>query len=461
MTTPQIKSIESSFRDPASGVFLLDGVVHRHVRAAGVAHLDALHSSGLYDNLTAAGVLVPHEDVTASHAHMAAGGRILKPAHVPFISYPFERTFSGLKACALNTLHIQAEAIKRGMTLKDASAYNMQFSNGRWLLIDTGSFETWQDGTPWVAYGQFCRHFLAPLLLMACGDLRLLSLLRQFTDGVPLDMAAKMLPLRTRLKPGAFMHVTLHGRYTAQGGTGKAQNVQVGKNALLGLVDSLKALIESLNVAKHKTAWTDYETEHTYDSAEYAAKEKWISAAVQDMQPKSIWDFGANTGHFSRLAAAAAPCAAVTAFEYDAMTAEAGAHASTVAGGNMPLHLWMDLLNPTPGGGWAGCEWPGIVERGPADLVLALALLHHLCLAGNITLPMAASFMARTARHLVVEFVPKADPQAQRLLASKPDIYLGYTQENFEQAFAVHFDTLRSDMVSKTGRMLYLMRKKT
>src|SRR6201999_4400037 len=107
---------------------------------------------------------------------------------------------------------IQRRAVARGMSLKDASGFNVQFRGAAPVFIDTLSFEPYAEGTPWVAYRQFCQHFLAPLALMARVDPRLNGLLREHLDGVPLDLAARLLPGSTRLRLGLLLHVHLHAR---------------------------------------------------------------------------------------------------------------------------------------------------------------------------------------------------------------------------------------------------------
>ena len=129
---------------------------------------------------------------------------VLRPRELPLISYPYEWCFSQLREAALLTLELQRRALAAGMRLKDASAYNIQFDAGRPILIDTLSFEVGDPTQPWPAYRQFCEHFLAPLALMAYRDPRCGLMLRDFIDGIPVDLAARLMPGRTRLRPGCW-----------------------------------------------------------------------------------------------------------------------------------------------------------------------------------------------------------------------------------------------------------------
>lgn len=462
-----IQKVNSSFRDPGSQVFQSEDGVYRLIRKEAVSDYKALMESGLYQKLVAARLLVPHEDVTVECASMkeSPDDIVIRPRTVPFISYPFEWNFSALKAAALNTLKIQKLCLDHGMTLQDATAFNIQYLDGHWVMIDTGSFQRMPVLRPWGAYRQFCQHFLAPLLLMAYGDTKLLSLFARNLDGIPLDIAAKLLPLKVRLRPAVYMHIVMHSRYMARDFSTTATEVQarpVSRASAYGLIDQLAGMIGALNIRKTETVWTEYETSHTYQPQEFSDKEAFIASSFARMKtdaPLSIWDLGANTGHFSRLMAnIAPPDSSIVAFEYDDMTVEAGYIASRSCDRNRPLHLWMDLLNPTPDCGWAQQEWKGLIERGPADMVLVLALVHHLCLSGNISFSQLASFLSRIAGHMIIEFVPKDDPQSRRLLKTRKDIYQDYHQVAFESAMAQHFVVLETKTVSSTGRTLYLMK---
>lgn len=468
--TATIQKVKSSFRDPGGQVFTAADGIYRLVRGPAAPHYHALMESGLYTKLTDLHLLVPHEDVTDAQARLTESGGdiVIRPRRVPFISYPFEWTFSALKEAALNTLKIQKLCLDHSMTLQDASAFNMQFLDGYWMMIDTGSFRQMPAMAPWGAYRQFCQHFLAPLLLMAYTDTRVLALFSKNLDGIPLDLAARLLPLSAWLRPAVYMHIVMHSRYmnhdfSARENAADIQECQISKASAYGLIDQLEGLISSLRISKKETAWTAYEGTHTYKQEEFRDKENFIRDSLAEInhgRPLSLWDMGANTGHFSRLMAEDAPeGSSIVALEHDGMTGEAGYAASRSCVKNRPLHLWMDILNPTPDCGWGQEEWDGLFRRGPADMVLILALVHHLCLSGNVSFTQIADFLNRIGHHIVVEFVPKDDPQARRLLKGRRDIYESYTQAEFENAMNLHFSLIASRVVSSTGRTLYFMKR--
>ncbi len=211
-----------SFRDPNGFIFYRGQTLFRQVQRLYQPHYDQLMQSGLYEALVNAGLLIPHVEEHVDIALKTGAYRVLRPEPLPFISYPYEWCFSQLRDAALATLQIQMEALRFGMSLKDASAYNIQFRNGKPLLIDTLSFEKYEAGKPWVAYRQFCQHFLAPLALMSYTDIRLGQLLRVHLDGIPLDLTSRLLPCNTKLRMGLLTHIHLHGaaqkRYADQAG---------------------------------------------------------------------------------------------------------------------------------------------------------------------------------------------------------------------------------------------------
>lgn len=445
----------ASFRDPDGFVYTEAGTLYRAVAPTGVAGLELLQSSGLYARLVGEGLLVAHTTLASTND----GGRVLQPERLPFLSYPYEWCFGQLKAAAQATLTIQRTALEHGMTLKDASAYNLAFRGAQPVFFDTLSFAPYQEGEPWVAYRQFCQHFLAPLALMSRCDIRLGGLLRVHLDGIPLDLASALLPATTRLVPGLAMHLHLHAKAQQGGGgePGKARTATVSKNGLLGLLDSLESTVAALRWEPQGTVWADYYAATNYTDTALLAKERLVGELLDAVTPAPalVWDLGANTGRFSRLASVRG--AFTVAWDFDPAAVEQGWREVVERKETSLLPLTLDLMNPSPRCGWAGVERDSLQDRGPAEVVLALALVHHLALANNVPLPRLAAFLAQVGKHVVVEFVPKSDSQAQRLLAHRPDIFPHYTQAGFEAALEPHFVLLRREPVPGTERTLYLL----
>lgn len=448
----------ASFRDPSGHLFRKDGVLYRHVAPGCGADYDLLVGSGLYAELVEAGLLVPHEEV-AVEGH-AEAYRVLRPQPVEFVSYPYEWAFSALRDAALLTLDVTERALRRGLVLKDASAFNVQFRGSLPVFIDTLSFEGRREGEPWIAYRQFCEHFVAPLALMARRDARLSGLWRAHLDGVPLDLASLLLPRSTWLRFGLLTHLHLHARSQAfyADRPVPSRRVAVSQTSLLALLDSLRRTVRALLPREAPSEWADYERTHAYAEESQRAKEQVVARWLERLRPRQVWDLGANVGRFSRIAASGG--AYVVSFDVDPAVVEEAYRRGRFESRRDLLPLVLDLANPSPGLGWEGRERDPLEARGPADALLALALVHHLAIGRNVPLPRIAAWMARLGRSAIVEFVPKDDPQTRRLLRSRRDVFAGYTREGFEAAFSSAFSLEASEELPGSGRVLYLWRGK-
>jgi hypothetical protein len=458
------EAVPGSFRDPHGYVFRRDGILYRHIDHSAAADFERFESSGLRAALHDGGLLIAHEEDPALAAERGAA-RVLRPDLVPFVSYPYEWSFSQLRDAALLTLRAQSTAMDHGMSLRDASAYNVQFHRGRPILIDSLSFEPIVEGRPWVAYRQFCQHFLAPLALMSYRDVRLGLLLREHLDGLPLDLTTSLLPRRARAHPPLQLHLFLHAKSQrrhaadAAGGARSAERSRpgFGERAFRGLLDSLRKGVEGLADPEGVGAWADYESEAThYPEGTRRRKEEVVAAWIERSSPASVWDLGANVGRFSRMASSRG--IDTVAFDLDAETVDASYRAARREGDEHLLPLVMDVTNPSPGLGWDHRERASLFQRGPADLALALALIHHLAIGNNVPLPMVAATFAQLARRAVVEFVPKDDEKVRTMLATREDVFAGYTAEGFEAAMLEVFEIEAREPLPDSGRVLYLLR---
>ena len=319
------QAVDGSFRDPSGFVFTRGGTLYRQVNQVFKASFDAVTASGLYDELAGDGLLVPHQAVPLDLAATGDACAVLEPERLPFISYPYEWSFSQLRDAALLTLQLQDRALRRGFTLRDASAYNVQFRGGRPVFIDTLSFEPRDEGSPWAAYGQFCEHFLVPLELMSRRDIRCGTLLRSYLEGVPLELGSRLLPRASWLSPGVLFHVHLHakaqGRYAhAAVARENGRRRTMSREALLALVGGLRHCIEGLDWTPAGTEWADYVDDNSYSDAASRSKREIVARALAPRAGGTVWDLGANTGVFSRVARETS--AHVVAFDIDPAAVE-------------------------------------------------------------------------------------------------------------------------------------------
>lgn len=444
-----IRREDSSYRDPAAFVFSADGIIYRHLQPDYQPAYDHLMSSGLYATLAQSGMLIPHEE-----SNMLSDGayKVIKPRQIPFINYPYEWSFEQLKAAALLTLKIQQKAMLLGMTLKDATGFNICFEGSHPVFMDTASFDLYDASKPWSAYRQFCEHFLAPLLLAKYRGSSLLSLLAQYPDGIPLELAAKLLPARSTFSLLALLHILLQQKVAATG-----KNANEGSTftqaKLTRIIEHLQSGISALSLRKETSHWSKYYHETILSDAYLSGKRKLVLDMTGSLPVDSVLDLGANTGEFSMEFASQGK--RVIAAESDRICVDQifTKHQKVTA-------VCVDLMHPSPSIGWMNKERPGFTERAKSDLVLALALMHHLCIGKNLPLSLLAKGLSELGPWLLIEFVPKSDPKVQLLLKTRADIFDTYTEENFKRSFSQFYSLIQEASLPESDRKLFLFKRK-
>lgn len=455
------KIVPNSFRDPSGFLFFREGSLYRQVNRVYKEDFDHLIQSGLYKKLTGCGLLIPHEEIQLKDNIFANTYKILKPELIQFLSYPYEWSFSQLKDAALTTLKIQKIALEFGMLLKDSSAYNIQFKMGRPIFIDTLSFEKYIEGEPWVAYKQFCQHFLAPLSLMSLKDIRLNQLLKGYIDGIPLDLASSLLPIQTFLNFSLLVHIHSQAKFQrklSNSSSTKKPKQKLGLHSLLALVDSLQSAVKKMKWAPKGTEWAEYYAESNHLRESKDQKKEVLIKFLNKLNPKKVWDFGANTGVYSRIVSDRG--IQTISFDLDYACVEKNYLHVVKKNEKNILPLLFDLVNPSPKIGWQSEESLSLIERGPVDTVLALALIHHLAISNNLPLSKIADFFEKICNSIVIEFIPKSDPMVQKMISFRKDIFDNYRKDNFEKEFSRFFVILEAERIKGSERTIYLMKKK-
>lgn len=428
----------SSFRDTSGFIYTLDNILYRQINKYGAGDFEIFIQSGLYQLLLEKRYIIAHSEVSNKYAFNDKAFKVLKPSIINFISYPYEWSFSMLKDAALLTLCIQKHALNYSMSLKDATAYNIQFYKGKPIFIDTLSFELFKN-TPWKAYGQFCRHFLAPLILASYVDIRLTDLLKNYIDGIPLDLVSKILPLKTRFNPNIFAHIYLHSKSIKvhEDNPRNIKTLKMNKEMHLKLISGLESFINGLKWKPKNTEWGDYYTFTNYTDESFDKKKEIVSRFINKINPQNLWDIGANNGLFSRIASDLG--IETIAFDIDPIAIEKSYLKLKKDNEQHILPLICDLTNPIPPIGWANEERNGFMQRGKADCVMALALIHHLAISNNLPFEKIAEFLSRISNYLIIEFVPKEDSKVRILLATREDIFDRYDINNFKKEFEKYF----------------------
>ena len=445
-----------SFRDPAGFIFFSKGIAYRQVNNSYKEDWDLFIKSGLYKDLIKNRLIIKHKELKLKTKDPLCY-KILQPDQIPFVSYPYEWSFSQIKDAALTTLEILKMALLHGMVLKDASAYNIQFIGGKLILIDTLSFTKYIEGEPWIAYRQFCQHFLAPLALISFKDYRLNLLTKSYIDGIPLDLVSSLLPMNSRFNFSLFTHIFMHAKSQKLFAKRAVLRRKVSRFGIESIILSLESLVRNLKWENEISEWGDYYSQTNYSQHSFNNKKEIVSRMLAKTKQNIIWDIGANTGVFSEIASQNAK--QVISFDNDPATIEKNYLRVKRKEFKNILPLVIDLTSPSPSLGWQNEERMSLLERGPADIALALALIHHLAISNNLPFRKIASFFAKISNNLIIEFVPKSDSQAQRLLATREDIFNQYDEENFEKSFLEFFTILERHPIKSSKRVIYKMAK--
>ncbi|MEO6540058.1 MAG: class I SAM-dependent methyltransferase, partial [Ferruginibacter sp.] len=451
-----MRSHPASYRDTAGFVFEQGGKIYRYIHPDYEIHFSRLMESGLYDVLVKKGMLIAHEEITERDKFSFVDGRVLMPEQIPFISYPYEWSFDMWKDAALLTLQIATAALQKGMRLKDATPFNIQFDKGRPIFIDTLSFENYEEGKPWVAYHQFSECFLGPLLLMHYCHPGTHKLFSVYPNGIPLDVLVSLLPKRSRWNLNTQLHVHLQAKFSGGKKTKPKEENNFTKQKLEILLKGLESFVQKLSPKKIKTTWDDYYTDTILGEDYLRAKTVLVNSFISGIEYKTVIDLGANDGHFSLL------------FTDDKQVIATDSDPNCINnlylkikqdGRSNILPLVNDLTTPSPAIGWNNSERRSITERLKAALVLALALVHHLAIANNVPLALIAHWLQPMGEYLIIEFVPKEDEKVKLLLQNRKDIFVDYNLENFKSIFTASHQIIKEEKVGNTARVLFLMKR--
>ncbi|WP_324751017.1 class I SAM-dependent methyltransferase [Sphingomonas sp. LY54] len=449
-----------SFRDPSGRVLRHEQRVLRAVYASGAANLRAARESGVFDALIERGWLQPAEPLRASKSldDLAPGAvEWLEHPALDFVSYPYEWCFSALKAAALHHLSFHLELLGNGFTLSDATAYNIQFHGTKPVFIDHLSIVPYEEGSAWTGQRQFGMQFLNPLYLWAKKGLAPHAWYRGALEGIAPEDLARLLGWRDRLSFTVLAHIVGPARFersrVKQGTRAVSRReLRLPRHRLVAILQSLRDYIAGLALPNQKTVWDDYAENNSYDEARREAKLGFVAEAVHTARPRQLFDMGCNSGDFSQ-AAIDAGAASVVGFDFDLGALErAFARFDAVKAPVLPL--WLDATNPSPAQGWAGAERKSLQERSAADMVLALALIHHLAIARNVPLDMAVDWLIGLAPCGVIEFPSKTDPMVQQLLRNRQDIFADYTEEAFLSHVAARARVVGSAKLGEEGRLI-------
>ncbi len=459
---PPVHFDAGSFRDPDTRVFHYDGSVYRCLSARALADWQQLAGTDFHARFSADRRVIPTRQITDPEALPPLDRRwaaVLEHERVPFVSYPYEWSFGMLKDAALLQLDLTRAALDEDMTLKDATAFNVQWLGAQPTFIDIGSFTAYAAGEPWAGYRQFCESFYYPLLLQAYRGVPFHPWLRGSLEGITAAQCNALLSGRDLLRRGVLAHVYLQAkaqaRYDDTPGNVRQELRAAGFGAALikHNIERLRRTVERLRWDAGRSTWSEYQREHSYDDADLRRKTEFVEQVLARRRWPLVWDVGCNTGNYSRMAAKHAEY--VLALDADHLVIERLYQALKADGPPNVLPVLADLADPSPGLGWRGRERLPLGDRGRPALILCLALIHHLVIGRNIPLDDFVAWLAQFGGEVVLEFVGPEDPMVERLLRNRQDQEFDYSAATVGAALERHFGSVVHETLASGTRTLY------
>lgn len=467
---PTLLEDRGSFRDRNNRVFDDGSHILRGISSAVLENWVSLSQQPFFQKLVRQGKVVPTELSDATDGLPKSWAAYMAHDRIPFISYPYEWSFGMLRDAALLHLEILQAAIPAGWTLKDATAYNVQFVGSQSVFIDIPSFEPYVKGSPWVGYRQFCMMFLYPLMLRAYRGIDYLPLLRGNLEGIDPQTANQILSGASKFRKGVFGHVYLHSKMqqrhagqdldqakvlteTVSQRPTERKQLRHSEAMVLGTIDGLRRTVEKLSTPESRTTWGNYDTDHSYAEDSFSAKKAFVEAVVSSRRRKLAWDIGCNTGTFSTIAAQNTDY--VVAIDGDAKAIERLFQSQRSKSARNILPLVMNLGNVSPNHGWRGQERKALDQRGKPELILCLALIHHIVISANIPAREFIGWLRDFDAEVVLEWVGPDDAMTQMLLRNRVNQYQELEESNFTKIVAEQFDIVASKPLKGGVRKIF------
>lgn len=446
-----------SFKDSAARVIEKEGVYYRYIFHEYKNEYDHLLSSGLYYELVNRKLLIPHLEVN-NDSENSSVYTIIKPDQISFISYPFEWSYKQWRKAVLSFLEINLIALKYGMILKDATPYNFYLHQGNAILLDTSSFIFFKSPDYWNSYRQFCEEMLGPLALMHYNGHNWGRLTRASHRGLAVDFISQNLPFKSKLNLTCLIHLHLHAKSYNKTEKGKSK-IEGGLSVekLTELLLLLKSTITKWNQSYiYPNHWLNY-YEKDIETTEYLLdKERTVKSFIEYCSPRNVLDLGANTGKFSEIATQYAEN--VIALEFDETCVDEIERRISEKRNSNLYTLLGDISETTPDFGLIGKEHQSILKRAKSDLVMALALVHHLALPKMVPFELITELLYEfSSQFVIVEFIEKTDRKVIHLLQDNPRFYP--TKKEFESIVQTKFNIIKQRTLESSVRIIYLLEK--
>jgi hypothetical protein len=450
-----------SYRDTAARVVKKETGYYRYIFHEYKAEYDHLMESGLYQELNQKELLIEHQEIELDTDDPKVY-KLLLPTQIPFQSYPFEWSYTQWRKAILAYIRINHIALKYGMILKDATPYNFYLTGGKAVMFDTSSFMFFKENDSWIAYRQFCEEFLSPVALMHYNGSEWSKLSMVNLRGMPLSFVSKQLPIKSWFNLTTLLHIHIHSKYSGYNQLEQKKNKK-NKGFTLEKIKSLQKIIfnkiyEWNKAYQYKSHWSTY-YENDIESQEYLEdKEATIRKWLEIIKPKSVLDLGANTGNFSFIAADYAE--RVISLEGVEKCVDEIEEKISIKNSKI-FTLIGNVAEPSPTIGFLNRGTVSIYKRGSSNLVLGLALVHHLHISNRLSFEQIfLIFASFSNKYLIVEFIPITDNKVQILIQGKSINLTNYTEFQFTKTLSNWFLIKEAITLKDSGRRLFLLEKK-
>jgi SAM-dependent methyltransferase len=450
-----------SYRDTAARVVKKESGYYRYIFHEYKAEYDYLMQSGLYQELTKKRLLIEHQEIALDTKDPKVYKQLF-PRQIPFQSYPFEWSYTQWRKAILAYLRINHIALGYGMILKDATPYNFYLTGGKAVMFDTSSFKFFKENDSWIAYRKFCEEFLSPVTLMHYNGPEWSKLTMANLRGLPLDFVSKQLPIKSWLNLTTLLHIHIHSKYF-----GHYESLDVEKKNKGFTTEKIKSLQKMIfktiyrweKPYQFKSHWSTY-YQNDIESPEYLKdKEATIRRWLDIIKPKSILDLGSNTGKFSFIAAEYAE--RVISLEGDTKCVDKIEEQINLRKLDNLYTLIGNIAELTPSLGFHNFETKSINSRVNSDLVLGLALVHHLHINNQLSFAQIVEmFFLFSSQYLIVEFIPITDNKVQLLMRDKKINLSDYNEVSFTNILSKWYNIIENVSLKETERKLILLKKR-
>jgi len=461
-----IRKNSLSFRDPASKIYeIVDKSgkpvrILRGLREDSVNNYKELSKKVFFEKFFKSEMLVNSElnltdDQDINKIKNDGWNAVVEHEVLDFISYPYEWSFSMLKDAALLHLFIIKKSFENSWILKDSSAYNVQWKNGKPIFIDLTSFIPCSEDYEWTGYRQFCSMFLIPLLIKKNLDLDINNILRSNLEGIPLEVGSKYFQSYNKFRKGVFSHIfipNILNSFIKDDKKKIKRKIKQKKNHILSLMNSMYSLIQGLDYSKKKSIWLGYDKKNSYEDEDRILKEKFILNNIEGKKLNSLWDIGCNNGHYSKLLKN--NFKRIISFDSDHEVIEDLylSEKQHIQSNITPLVI--NFANPSPNQGWNN-ELKKLEERSKPDFILCLAFIHHARLSSNIPLEQILDWLHSLNSKIIIEFVDRDDEMVIKLLDSKEEKYEDYDKEKFIRLLSSKFEIIDRQPLKNNKRELF------